>query len=92
MYRHPNYFGELLLWWGLFTIASSVFTAASDNNEGKWGYVTILGPLFVTAILLFLSGIPLLETKADSKHGSKAEYREYKARTSVLIPFIPGTS
>eukprot|EP00953_Heterococcus_sp_UTEX-ZZ885_P029955 15857-Heterococcus_DN1.PRE.1 len=60
--RHPNYFGEILLWFGLFTIASSVFQPASDAGE---------------------------ETKADEKHGSKPEYREYKACTSVLIPFVP---
>jgi steroid 5-alpha reductase family enzyme len=90
--RHPNYFGEILLWFGLFTIASSVFQPASDAGEGKWGYVTILGPLFITGILLFVSGIPLLETKADEKHGSKPEYREYKACTSVLIPFVPGNN
>eukprot|EP00611_Tribonema_gayanum_P018773 TRINITY_DN3198_c0_g2_i1.p1 TRINITY_DN3198_c0_g2~~TRINITY_DN3198_c0_g2_i1.p1 ORF type:complete len:324 (-),score=86.39 TRINITY_DN3198_c0_g2_i1:432-1403(-) len=88
--RHPNYFGEILLWWGLFTISSSVFDAAGDNGEGKWGYATILGPLFVTGILLFVSGIPLLEEKADKKNGARQDYREYKIRTSVLIPVPPG--
>lgn len=46
--RHPNYFGELLLWWGIFTACSTVFDAAADAMEGNWGYATIAGPIFVT--------------------------------------------
>lgn len=61
--RHPNYFGELLLWWGLFTLASSVFR--TDGNA--WGYFTILSPLFVCSILFGLSGLPILESGANKR-------------------------
>lgn len=46
--RHPNFFGDLLQWWGIFTVCSTVFGPAADANEGDWGYATICGPLFLT--------------------------------------------
>ncbi|XP_024545862.1 uncharacterized protein LOC9660991 [Selaginella moellendorffii] len=79
--RHPNYFGEMLLWWGIFAAASPVF------RGGQWA--AIFGPLFLMAILLFLSGLPLLEASADKKYGSNPAYRMYKETTSPLIPFPP---
>jgi len=79
--RHPNYFGESLLWWGLFLITLPSFSG--------FLYFTALGPLFITLMLLFVSGIPLLEKSADEKHGPKEEYREYKRRTSIFIPLPP---
>ena len=57
--RHPNYFGEILLWAGSFIISTSVL------SYGEWAVV--LSPIFISAILLFLSGIPLLEKKADER-------------------------
>jgi steroid 5-alpha reductase family enzyme len=57
--RHPNYFGEMLLWWGIFVAASPVLEGAE--------YLVIFGPLFLTLLLLFVSGIPLLEASADKK-------------------------
>jgi steroid 5-alpha reductase family enzyme len=87
--RHPNYAGEIFLWWGLFTICSSVFDDAADAGEGKWGYATILGPMFLTNILLFVSGIPLLEKSADERYGGNQEYVDYKNRTSVLLLVPP---
>lgn len=59
--RHPNYFGEMLVWWGVFIISCSIL------KKGEWA--AILSPLFLMAILLFLSGIPLLEKKADERYG-----------------------
>ncbi|KAK6153980.1 hypothetical protein DH2020_013619 [Rehmannia glutinosa] len=59
--RHPNYFGEILLWWGIFVAATPVL----ENAE----WLVIFGPIFLTLLLLFLSGIPLLEKSADRKHG-----------------------
>jgi steroid 5-alpha reductase family enzyme len=79
--RHPNYFGESLLWWGLFIMAIPVLSG--------WDFLTALGPLFLTLLLLFVSGVPLLEKSADKKHGAKPSYQEYKRRTSLFIPLPP---
>ncbi|CAN1265671.1 hypothetical protein LINPERPRIM_LOCUS12310 [Linum perenne] len=79
--RHPNYFGEILLWWGIFVASAPVLKGA------EW--LVILGPIFLTLLLLFLSGLPLLEDSADKKYGNVAAYRMYKRRTSPLIPLPP---
>lgn len=76
--RHPNYFGEILLWWGIFVASAPVLEGA------EW--LVILGPIFLTLLLLFVSGIPLLEQSADKKFGNVAAYRAYKRTTSPLIP------
>jgi steroid 5-alpha reductase family enzyme len=76
--RHPNYFGEMLLWTAAFISACRVF-------EGL-DWIAALGPIFIILLLLFVSGIPLLEERADKKHGKKEDYRRYKQRTSVLFP------
>jgi len=76
--RHPNYFGEITLWIGIFIISTSVIDGA------QW--VGILSPIFTASILLFLSGIPLLEKKSDERHGLKEEYLEFKKKTSPLLP------
>ncbi|XVF53795.1 hypothetical protein PTKIN_Ptkin05aG0127500 [Pterospermum kingtungense] len=76
--RHPNYFGELLLWWGIFVASTPVLDGA------EW--LVILGPTFLTLLLLFVSGLPLLEESADKKFGNVAAYRIYKKTTSPLIP------
>ncbi|CAK9226445.1 unnamed protein product [Sphagnum jensenii] len=79
--RHPNYFGEILLWWGVFIAATPVL------KGGQWA--VIVGPIFITLLLLFLSGIPMLEESADKKHGGNPAYLTYKKRTSPLIPLPP---
>jgi len=76
--RHPNYFGEALLWWALFVYALPILSGA--------GFIVVLGPVFITLLLLFVSGIPLLEKSADAKHGADPAYAEYKRRTSVFVP------
>jgi steroid 5-alpha reductase family enzyme len=58
--RHPNYFGEITLWLGISIISTSIL------RDGQW--TAVLSPLFTAAILLFLSGIPLLEKKADERY------------------------
>eukprot|EP00904_Undaria_pinnatifida_P008789 jgi/Undpi1/503/HiC_scaffold_10.g03969.m2 len=88
--RHPNYFGDLMQWWGIFTACSAVFAPAADAGEADWGYATICGPLFLTAILLFASGIPTVESSWDKKYGGSESYWDYKERTSILIPMPPG--
>ena len=76
--RHPNYFGNILLWFGIF-----VFCYGYDVP--LW---TIIGPLWTTFLLLFVSGIPLLEASADKKYGDDSEYLQYKSNTSILIPWF----
>ncbi|KAJ9162497.1 hypothetical protein P3X46_022264 [Hevea brasiliensis] len=79
--RHPNYFGEIFLWWGIFVASTPVLEGA------EW--LVILGPMFLTLLLFFVSGIPLLEISADKKFGNVAAYRVYKRTTSPLIPLPP---
>jgi steroid 5-alpha reductase family enzyme len=79
--RHPNYFGEMLLWWGLFVYVVPVLHGAA--------FAVAIGPVFITLLLLFVSGIPPLERSADEKYGSDAAYRDYKRRTSILVPLPP---
>ncbi|MFC1700401.1 DUF1295 domain-containing protein [Patescibacteria group bacterium] len=76
--RHPNYFGEMLVWWGIFIFAIPFMEGIS--------FLNILSPIYITFILLFVSGIPLLEKSYDSKFGSDKKYQEYKRKTSILIP------
>ncbi|KAL6552511.1 hypothetical protein OROHE_007875 [Orobanche hederae] len=71
--RHPNYFGEIFLWWGIFVVATPVL----ENVE----WLVIFGPIFLTLLLLFLSGIPLLEESADTKYGNVPAYMHYKRTT-----------
>lgn len=76
--RHPNYFGEILLWIGVAVVAFPVFTG--------WQWVAIISPVFVTLLLTRVSGVPMLEKKADRKWGGQEDYEEYKRTTPVLIP------
>jgi steroid 5-alpha reductase family enzyme len=82
--RHPNYFGEILVWWGLFVYAVPFLNGAA--------FAVVVGPIFITLLLLFVSGIPLLERSAEEKYGADPSYREYKQRTSVLVPVPPRRS
>ncbi len=76
--RHPNYFGEIVLWVGVAIIALPVLQG--------WQWVALISPVFVTLLLTRVSGIPLLEAKADKKWGGQPDYEAYKKRTPVLIP------
>jgi len=74
--RHPNYFGECLMWWGIFVIAFS--------TPNSWW--TVLSPLIITAVLLKMTGIPLTE-KTIVAH--RPGYKEYIQRTPAFIPWFP---
>jgi steroid 5-alpha reductase family enzyme len=76
--RHPNYFGEIVLWFGVMLIALPVLQG--------WQWVALISPVFVILLLTRVSGIPLLEKKADQKWGDQADYEAYKKTTPVLIP------
>lgn len=73
--RHPNYFGEVTEWWGIWLIALSV----------SGGAYAIIGPLTITFLILKVSGVPLLEAKMVEN----PEFAEYKRRTSMFIPLPP---
>ena len=76
--RHPNYFGEIVLWIGVAIIALPVLRG--------WQWVTLISPVFVALLLTRVSGAPLLEKRADEKWGGQDDYEAYKERTPVLIP------
>ncbi|NYF26667.1 MULTISPECIES: DUF1295 domain-containing protein [unclassified Microbacterium] len=76
--RHPNYFGEIVIWVGVFLTAAPVLVG--------WQWVALLSPLFVILLLTRVSGIPLLEARAEKKWGDRADYVAYREQTPVLIP------
>ena len=79
--RHPNYFGEIVLWTGIAVMAVPAMIG--------WQWLGWLSPLFVCWLLMKVSGIPLLEQRADETWGGQADYEAYKAATPVLVPRPP---
>jgi len=79
--RHPNYFGEIMLWIGVAIIALPVLKG--------WALLTLISPLWVIVQLVVISGVPLLEKKADERWGDQQDYQAYKKNTPVLIPKPP---
>ncbi len=79
--RHPNYFGEIVLWAGIALIAVPVLSG--------WQLATLISPLFVYLLLTKVSGIPMLEKSAVERWGSDPEYQQYLTRTSPLLPMPP---
>ena len=73
--RHPNYFGEVTLWWGIYIIALGI----------PCGWMTIIGPLTVSVLIVKVSGIPMLEKKYEGD----PEFEEYRRRTSAFFPLPP---
>ncbi len=77
--RHPNYLGEIIIWFGIFVISinyiNSIFTALS-----------ILSPIFVFVLLRFLTGVPQLEQRGQEKWGKQEKYLKYKEKTGILLP------
>ena len=77
--RHPNYFGEILIWIGMAVISFPVLTG--------WQYMTLISPLFVALLLTKISGVNLLEKSADEKWSHLETYQKYKKNTPKLLPF-----
>lgn len=74
--RHPNYFGEATLWWGI-----SLFAVAVPR-----GWIGFVGPLLITLMLRFVSGVPPLE----KRYSRDPAFREYRDRTAIFFPWFPG--
>lgn len=74
--RHPNYFGEIMFWWGLF-----MFALAADSSY----WWTVIGPLAITVLFLFVS-IPLIDKRSLER---RPGYEEHMKRVSALIPWFP---
>lgn len=74
--RHPNYFGDALVWWGFFCFAAAV--------PGGWW--TVYSPMLMTLLLMRVSGVTLLEKRL---HETKPAYREYAERTNAFLPWFP---
>jgi steroid 5-alpha reductase family enzyme len=74
--RHPNYFGETMIWWGIFVIVLAT----------PWGFWTIVSPLLITYTLLKLTGVTLME---ETQFGDNPAYRQYIRETSAFIPWFP---
>ncbi len=75
--RHPNYFGEVTQWWGLWLVALSV----------PGGWLGIIGPMTITFLILKVSGVPMLERKMQEH----PEFAAYERRVSMFIPLPPRT-
>ena len=81
--RHPNYFGEILLWTGIALLALPALRG--------WQHATLISPIFVYVLLTRISGVPMLEARSDKRWGDDPRYRAYKAATPVLVPRPPSS-
>ncbi len=79
MSRHPNYLGEMMVWTGLY-----LFVLPSLEGLAIAG--GLISPLYIIALLMFVSGVPLLEKSAEKKWGNKDAYQQYKNEVPLLIP------
>ena len=75
--RHPNFFGEIVLWTGIAVMSFS-------SLEGLQ-YLTLISPIFTYLLLVYVSGVRMLEARADKKWGGDEEYIKYKSETPVLM-------
>ena len=78
--RHPNYFGEVVLWLGIAIVSLPLLSG--------WQFATLVSPVFVYLLLTKISGLPFLEDKAEKKWGNDKDYLEYKNNTPILIPYL----
>ncbi len=78
--RHPNYFGEIMLWCGVALMALPVLSG--------WALLTMVSPVFVFVLLTRVSGIPMLESKGARRWGEDPDYQRYLRETPLLVPFL----
>lgn len=81
MSRHPNYLGEMMVWIGM-----CMFVFSSLNGAGR--LVAVISPIYIISLLLFVSGVPLLEKSADKKWGSDKAYQRYKREVPAVVPSL----
>ena len=94
MSRHPNYFGEITLWWGVFLSAlnglivhgNALLPALLAHSKSSQLYCLTVSPIFVYLLLNYVSGVNLLEAASDARWGSRKDYQDYKSKTPVLFP------
>ena len=77
--RHPNYFGEIMMWWGIWIIALGSLTLGNT-------LIALVGPLLITLLIKYVSGVPMLEKNWKEKYGE--EFDEYAKKTPVLVPHL----
>jgi steroid 5-alpha reductase family enzyme len=82
--RHPNYFGEMLCWTGIYVYALPALSASALN-----ALIGLISPLYIILMLRFVSGVPKLEKIDDERFRGNPEYRAYKKRTSMIILWPP---
>ncbi|KAG0357945.1 hypothetical protein BGZ54_000109, partial [Gamsiella multidivaricata] len=89
--RHPNYFGECVLWFGSYLLSSSAFSVAvEDQILPHWmSRLALFSPIFVTCLITRVSGIPLLERENDRRLKDVVAYWKYKKETSMFVPIWP---
>jgi steroid 5-alpha reductase family enzyme len=83
--RHPNYFGEVLTWWGLYVIVTALAIKSTTINNVTTLLLALISPVTITYLILKVSGIPALE----AKYIGNARFKEYQQRTSAFIPWPP---
>ena len=77
--RHPNYFGEITLWFGI--------SIMSLSSLSSWQYITLISPIFTYLLLVYVSGVRILEISGMEKWGHLESYKEYIRTTPSLFPF-----
>jgi steroid 5-alpha reductase family enzyme len=80
--RYANYNGEITLWIGMFVLCAHGFIE-------NWQWIGIISPIFVSCLIIFVSGIPLLEASSEKRYGEREDYKEYKKSTSKYFLWFP---
>lgn len=83
--RHPNYFGEIFVWIGIYI---TVYSSLASTEQ----LIGLVSPIAIFGTLRFISGVPILERSAEERWGNNPKYRSYRKRTNLLVPFWPKTN